>query len=117
MFSSRNKKNIMWIPPLICSYVQCQWTKCTYLNGEYVKKEVKQVRPVTKMYGTHKNKGTPALLYLLFHSLVLATSTSNKIMVNVLKFANIMEYANSVDQNLTTLKEQFDQGLHCLPFH
>ena len=23
MFSSRNKKNIMWIPPLICSYVLC----------------------------------------------------------------------------------------------
>ena len=23
MFSSRNKKNIMWIPPLICSYVIC----------------------------------------------------------------------------------------------
>ena len=22
MFSSRNKKNIMWIPPLICSYVK-----------------------------------------------------------------------------------------------
>ena len=25
MFSSRNKKNIMWIPPLICSYGLNQW--------------------------------------------------------------------------------------------
>ena len=28
MFSSRNKKNIMWIPPLICSYVLKKLTIC-----------------------------------------------------------------------------------------
>ena len=26
-------------------------------------------------------------------------------------------WANSVDPDQTALKEQFDQGLHCLPFY
>ena len=30
MFSSRNKKNIMWIPPLICSYVNVQANLCLH---------------------------------------------------------------------------------------
>ena len=25
MYSLRNKKNVMWIPPLICSYVDAFW--------------------------------------------------------------------------------------------
>ena len=31
MFSSRNKKNIMWIPPLICSYVNPFLLRFAYL--------------------------------------------------------------------------------------
>ena len=34
MFSSRNKKNIMWIPPLICSYAGI----IQYRHWRYVKK-------------------------------------------------------------------------------
>ena len=34
MYSSRNKKNIMWIPHLICSYVR--WCKGGRLNGSLV---------------------------------------------------------------------------------
>ena len=33
------------------------------------------------------------------------------------KVSDKMAYANSVDPDQTALKEQSDQGLHCLPFH
>ena len=33
------------------------------------------------------------------------------------KVSNKMTYANSADPEQTALKEQSDQGLHCLPFH
>ena len=35
MFSSRNKKNIMWIPPLICSY-DFQSEQCSLSDSNFV---------------------------------------------------------------------------------
>ena len=47
MFSSRNKKNIMWIPSLICSYetvqIQISWLlhKPTYLDLDFLQRQSK----------------------------------------------------------------------------
>ena len=79
MFSLRNKKNIMWIPPLICSYVIAYWLYqslsdwvtlfadldpyCSYMVGAIIS-HVKAYIYFNRK--THKNKHKSVFLLLFF---------------------------------------------------
>ena len=54
MFSSRNKKNILWIPPLICSYVKFNMTLvCIYFSWTWYACQPKEVLILGKAKSFH----------------------------------------------------------------